>query len=74
MASNHQAKGRAWLEALERPGSSPRHVSELLKLEEANVPIPVAHDQEILSTSPDKIFIPVTSFYPRQWISVVFVV
>ena len=58
MASNRRAKGRALLEALERPGSSQLHVSELLKLAEANVPIPPANDQGILSTPPDKIFIP----------------
>lgn len=58
VASNHRAKGRVLLEALERPGSSQLHVSELLKLEEANVPIPPAHDQGILSTPPDKIFVP----------------
>ena len=46
------------LEALERPGSSELHISELLKLAEANVPIPSAHDQGILSTPPDKVFIP----------------
>ena len=58
VASNRRAKGRALLEALERPGSSQLHVSELLKLAEANVPIPPANDQGILSTPPDKIFIP----------------
>ena len=58
VASNRRAKGRTLLEALERPGSSQLHVSELLKLAEANVPIPPAHNQGVLSTPPDKIFIP----------------
>ena len=57
VASNRRAKGRVLLEALERPGSSQLHVSALLKLAEANVP-PTAHDQGILSTPPDKIFVP----------------
>lgn len=58
VASNRRAKGRTLLEALERPGSSQLHVSELLKLAEANVPIPPAHNQGVLPTPPDKIFIP----------------
>ena len=57
MASNRRTKGRVLLEALERPGSGQLHVSELLKLAEANVPIPPAHDQVIL-TPPDKILVP----------------
>ena len=55
VASNCRAKERVLLEALERPGSS--QLPYLLKLAEANVP-PTAHDQGILSTPPDKIFVP----------------
>ena len=58
VARDCRAKGCVLLEALERPGSSELHISELLKLAEANVRIPSAHDQGILSTPPDKVFIP----------------
>ena len=54
VASNRRAKGRVLLEALERPGSGQLHVSELLKLAEANVQ---SHDKVIL-TPPDKMFVP----------------
>ena len=76
MASSRRAKGRVLLEALERPGSSQLHDSELLKLAEANVPVPPAHDQGILSTPPGKIMSQshLFTYYPRQWISVVFVI
>lgn len=53
VASNHRAKRRLLLEALEKP----LPVSELLKLAEANVPIPPAHDKVIL-TPLDKMFVP----------------
>ena len=38
VASNRRTKGRMLLEALERPGVSQLHVSDLLELAEANVP------------------------------------
>ena len=57
VASNRRAKGRVLFEAIERPGSGQLHVSELLKLAEANVPVPPEHHQLIL-TPPDKIFVP----------------
>ena len=53
MASNRRAKGRVLLEALERLGSGQLHVSELLKLAEANVP---SIDKVIL-TPLDKMFV-----------------
>ena len=61
MASSRRAKGRVMLEALERPGSS--QLLDLLKLAEANVPIPPAHDQGILSTPPGKIYVPESPLY-----------
>ena len=54
VASNRQTKGRALLEALERPGNSQLHVSELLKLAEANVAIPPAHDHAGNTTDPSR--------------------
>ena len=53
-----QATARVLLEALERPGSSQLYVSELIKLAEANVLIPPAHDQGLLSTPPGKMYVP----------------
>ena len=38
VASNRRTKGRMLLEALERPGVSQLHVSDLLELAETNVP------------------------------------
>ena len=63
VASSRRAKGRVLLEALERPGSSQLHDSELLKLAEANVPIPPAHDQGILSTPRGKMYVPESPLY-----------
>ena len=60
-ASSRRAKGRVLLEALERPGSS--QLLDLLKLAEANVPIPPAHDQGILSTPRGKMYVPESPLY-----------
>ena len=60
-ASSRRAKGRVLLEALERPGSS--QLLDLLKLAEANVPIPPAHDQGILSTPRGKMYVQESPLY-----------
>ena len=58
VGSNCRAKGWVLLEALEGPGGSQLHVSELLKLAQTNVPNrDPAHDKVILMP-PDEMFVP----------------
>lgn len=64
VASSRRVRGRLLLEAVERPGSSQLHVSNLLKLAEANVPL---HEAQVIPSPPDPSFVPESPLSSQEY-------